>query len=107
MKRTARVTVRLLTIAVMATIGLGMSAGRAVAQTKNPLAPQLVRNIDEPGFNPYQHSQNVTIGPVSATAFFPIPTSARNGRAIGSRLSPTTQAARARMSICTKTAAGR
>jgi len=78
MKRTARATVRLLTIAVMATIGLGMSAGRAVAQTKNPLAPQLVRNIDEPGFNPYQHSVNTTLdasaGGCCGTVIFPIPT---------------------------------
>src|SRR5262249_15909387 len=73
--RTQRVTARVLAIAVLAAIGLGMSAQRAVAQTKNPLAPQLVRNIDEPGFNPYQHSQNtLTSGcNCSATVVFDLP----------------------------------
>src|SRR5262249_3294732 len=61
-------------IAALVMLGTWMSSSRATAQQKKPATPDLVRNIDEPGFNPYQHSQNVTVGPVSATAFFPIPT---------------------------------
>jgi len=61
-------------IVAIAIVGTWISSNRATAQQKKPDTPELVRNIDEPGFNTYQHSQNITVGPVSATAFFPIPT---------------------------------
>jgi len=48
------------------------SAQSTPGQVKSSVSIQIVRNVDEPGFNVYQHSQNITIGPVSATAFFPI-----------------------------------
>jgi hypothetical protein len=61
-------------IAALTMVGMSMSWNSATAQQKKPVTPDLVRNIDEPGFNPYEHSQNITVGPVSATASFPIPT---------------------------------
>src|SRR5215471_6297751 len=62
---------------VMATVAVlagtrNVSAQQMPGEVKSSVSIQIVRNVDEPGFNVYQHSQNVTVGPVSATAFFPI-----------------------------------
>jgi hypothetical protein len=43
-----------LTIALPAIMAYGSGGKPAAAQQKNPLVPDLVRNVDEPGFNPFQ-----------------------------------------------------
>jgi len=73
MKRTLKVISSVATISVIAIIGVWMISNRAAAQQKNPLAPLLVRNIDEPGFNPYQSSQNILFTNFSGDATFQIP----------------------------------
>jgi len=47
----------------------------AVAQQKPPATPQLVRNVDESGFNPFQTSHNTFFGvnTVSITESLPVP----------------------------------
>jgi hypothetical protein len=71
--RTQRVTAKLLAVGAMAVIGLGMSANPTDAQDKKPVTPDLVRNIDEPGFNPYQHSSEVFSEDCCSIESFPIP----------------------------------
>ena len=78
MKRTQNVISSILAIAAIVMIGIWISSNRATAQDKKPATPDLVRNIDEPGFNPYQHSVNTTLdasaGGCCGTVIFPIPT---------------------------------
>src|SRR5262249_17707492 len=73
MKRILKVISSVATIAAIAMIGVWMISNRAAAQQKNPLAPLLVRNIDEPGFNPFQASQNILFTNFSGDATFQIP----------------------------------
>jgi hypothetical protein len=47
-------------IVIATLLGLLTSANPAAAQFKSPTTPDLVRNIDEPGFNGYQFSANYT-----------------------------------------------
>jgi hypothetical protein len=61
------------TVALLAILAFGSGWKRAGAQQKNPLAPTLVRNIDEPGFNRFQTSQNILFTNFSGTAFLPLP----------------------------------
>src|SRR5215467_13222617 len=60
-------------VTAMAIVGLFAGASRAHAQQKSPTAPSLVRNIDEPGFNEFQFSQNVLFTNPSFTASIPVP----------------------------------
>jgi hypothetical protein len=50
-------------------------ASRTSAQQKSPISIQVVRNIDEPGFNPYQtsHGTFFSVNSVSITEEMPIP----------------------------------
>jgi hypothetical protein len=61
------------TIALLAIMVYGSGWRPAAAQQKNPLAPTLIRNIDEPGFNIFQQSQNILFTNFSGTATLTIP----------------------------------
>ena len=60
----------ILTVAIVAVVA---GAGHSHAQQKPPVTPTLVRNIDEPGFNPYQASQTILFTNFSGTAILPVP----------------------------------
>jgi hypothetical protein len=69
-------TKSLSTIAILGALAALMpwsGAKRAEAQTKGIVVPQLVRNIDEPGFNPFQESQTILFTNFSGDATLPIP----------------------------------
>src|SRR5262249_42328281 len=61
-------------IAAVAILATSVGPKHVAAQQKNPLAPDLVRNVDEPGFNPYQASVNIFLTNFSGDASLPIPT---------------------------------
>jgi hypothetical protein len=64
------------TAAMIAIVGVGMFVGSksALAQVKSSVTPDLVRNIDEPGFNPFQWSMNTLFTNPAFTVSVPIPT---------------------------------
>jgi hypothetical protein len=71
-KRALSLAAPLATLVLLAT---SLNSGYAIAQIgKSDITPVLVRNIDEPGRNPFQTSQNVLFTNFSATAFLVVPT---------------------------------
>jgi hypothetical protein len=51
-----------------------VSPAQAAAQQKPSIPVDLVRNVDEPGFNPYEVELNAQSSGVGFTLFFPVPT---------------------------------
>ena len=51
---------KMIAIATVALLGLLISVNPAAAQVKSSIPVDLVRNVDEPGFNGYQFSANFT-----------------------------------------------
>jgi len=52
---------------------VGISGTPTVIVGNNAQAPLFVRNVDEPGRNPFQTSENILFTTVSGTAFFAVP----------------------------------
>ena len=73
MKVSAKIGSALATVAVVGIITTSIGPQHATAQQKGIVVPQLVRNVDEPGFNPYQASQNILFTNFSGDATFTIP----------------------------------
>src|SRR5262245_58232939 len=73
MKTSLKLLSRAAAIAGIGIIGACVSSTPAAAQQKVVTTTDLVPNIDEPGFNPYQRSQNILFTTVSGTLLFPIP----------------------------------
>jgi hypothetical protein len=67
---------RVLMITALAIVAVVAGAGHSHAQQKNPISIQLVRNVDEAGFNPYQtsHGTFFSVNSVSITEDMPVPT---------------------------------
>ena len=65
--------VSMIGIAGLAAFALVSGFKHAAAQQKGPVVPQIIRNIDEPGFNPFQASQNILFTNFSGDATFTIP----------------------------------
>ncbi len=61
-------------IAALATGVLWFGLKKAGAQQKPTVTPDLVRNVDEPGFNPLEEEFNTTNNGVGFTLFFDVPT---------------------------------
>src|SRR5215467_4131187 len=73
MKLSAKLASTVGIIAGIAIVVTSIGPNRAAAQQKGPVTPLLVRNIDEPGFNPFQASQNILFTNFSGNATFTIP----------------------------------
>ena len=73
MKTLTKVGSTVAIISAVAIIVTSIAPKHASAQQKTIVTPDLVRNIDEPGFNPYQASQNILFTNFSGDATFTIP----------------------------------
>src|SRR5215470_7906828 len=73
MKTLTKVGSTVAIISAVAIIVTSIAPKHASAQQKTNVTPELVRNIDEPGFNPYQASQNILFTNFSGDATFTIP----------------------------------
>jgi len=51
----------------------GMGPKHAIAQQKTIETPQLVRNVDEPGFNPFQLTASMFVSGYTGSVSLPIP----------------------------------
>src|SRR5215471_3736484 len=72
MKLSAKL-IPIVVIVAIAIVATSIRPNPAGAQNKGPVVPTLVRNIDEPGFNPYQASQNILFTNFSGDGTFTIP----------------------------------
>jgi len=74
MKPLAKLSSTAAMIAAVAIVATSVGPKHVAAQQKNPLSIDLVRNVDEPGFNPYQASENILLTNFSGDATLLIPT---------------------------------